>query len=237
MSRLDQIEAARGGRFTYRFGGQTFTAPDPVDMPWQVIFACLEAQALPMPEGPVSVRQIRALFEAWSAHYGMASFDEARHLAYLVEHYHDDLAFDLWIIARLDLDEEWRARRWRRLLATIGRLPRHGHYSNAVSNDPEHARLLAKAIAERPSDAPSGPSILEWSPEVAAIAELRDDVRRLGYYVLASGGMKNPPKPDPVPRPVTELDRMVKSATNDARRERHEKLVARLLPHKAKKAE
>ncbi|MER7167028.1 hypothetical protein ABT336_13300 [Micromonospora sp. NPDC000207] len=124
---------------------------------------------------------------------------------------------------RLDLGEEWRARRWRRLLNLIDGLPRDSAFVEALTSDDEWA---AAVVANPPEERPPSRRMAEWSPQVELLTNLLDAVRENTRVALASAGGK-PGQFAPAPRPVTALERV------RARRRvsKHESLVARVLPH------
>lgn len=236
MGDIDRIEAARGGTFQFRHDGQIVLLSDARDVSYQEILAALKDPRyltdVRMPEWKRTL-----LAQAWAAHYDLPEFMHAQRLCYLVDRYADALTADLHAHAGVDLIELWHARRWRTLLALIDRLPATSAYAVAVSQDPEHSRMLADAMAKRAEQAdaeeePSGPSLAAWSPEVDVITGLRDDVRLLQYYVRATNGDKKAQPPKPLPRPVTPMQRAVQRAQFESRKAKHESLVARLLPHK-----
>jgi hypothetical protein len=241
--RLDDLDAARGGQFRVLIDGAAYDVRSPDKMPWQHVMACLDLQHSPLTglgvDQRITVRQAAAIFHAWRRHHDLPSFRDAQRLVYLIDRYHDDLAYDLQRYARADLGELWRARRWSRIIIAADRLPRTSHFSAAVANDLEHAEMLAKAMAEQTGESKQseGPSLQDWSPERAALADVTDKLNQLIYYAMANAGVKNPPKPDPSPRPVTALARAAQRAERDRRQEAHESLVSRLLPHKRKGAE
>lgn len=243
---LDDIDAARCGPFRVIYRGDRYQLDGPARLPWQLVLAHIDLERAPIDlvwEDDLNILQLRAIGRAWARHFGLPSIQQAQRLAYLVDHYHDELEYELQRIHRIDLDQEWRARRWRRLLSLTDRLPRNTHYSAAVANDPEHAELLAKAMADakargEDSDEPTGPPIQDWSPEVAELVVVGEKIDRLTYVtqMIAANG-KGVAKPEPAPRPVTELARATRRAERNRRQAAHEALAARLLPHKYPKAE
>lgn len=244
MNRLDDIDSARRGRFRLIFEGQRYELDSPVDMPWQHVMAYLDLERAPMPgtywEDQLSILQLRDIGRAWARHFDLPPLQQCQRLAYLVEHYHDDLEYELQRLLSVDLDSAWRARRWRWLLVLADRLPRNTHFSAAVSNDPEHAKLLAEAMAAKgpaDEDEKSGPPLQDWSPEVAELVVIGEKIDRLIYATQMAAGGKNVPKPEPAPRPVTELARATRRAEWNRRQQSHESLVARVLPHRRKNAE
>lgn len=75
------------------------------------------------------------------------------------------------------------------------------------------------------------PPMVTWSTEADLLATAIEEIRRLTFYTRAVAGDKKAPKPEPYPRPRTAF----RKAEHATRKERHEALAARLLPHKAKK--
>lgn len=119
----------------------------------------------------------------------------------------------------MDLGTEWRARRWRKLLNIIDRLPRDSAYMEAIANDD----AIADRIVEMDAPAPTGPRLSDWSPEVEALYSLVDRVTELIHLTASAHGAK-PSKPKYAPRPVTALDR----ARQRRKQRRHRELVARV---------
>jgi hypothetical protein len=236
---LEHLDRARGGPFRYRVDGEVFTAPDPADLPYETILGCLHLHTLPG-LAPMSLWQRHTLISRWKAHYDLPDAQQAQRLAFVVNRYRDDLEYDLRVHARLDLGETWRARRWRSLLAAIDRLPGHSYYSEALTKDPEHAKMLAEQMAASSSgDAPSdrSPLMRTWTPEVAILTDVLDAVRRLEwatFAVLAGPKAGKPPKPSP--RPNSELSKAAKQAEFERRDAAHQKLADRILMRRRKKS-
>lgn len=234
MQPLDQLEASRGGQFRYRHDGIVHTAPNPADLLIGEVLLILQS-CLPAPNMPLYKRL--ALTERWRAHYDLPEATSAQRLVYVINRYRDDLEYDLRVHARVELAELWHARRWRTLLATIDRLPQHSLYSEAVSQDPEHAKMLAKAMAERSGEEGSSdnsPPLRTWTPEVRLLTDIFDAIRNLQHTVVAvqvpKGKAGNPPEASP--RPKSILAEETRRAEYDRRLGVHKSLVKRLLPHK-----
>lgn len=246
--KLDDIDAARGGRFRVIIDGERYQLDGPARLDWQQVLAHLDTGTAPIFdlvfEADLSLRQHQALGAAWARHFDLPPLSQCQRLAYLIDHYHDDLEYELQRIHRVDLDEAWRARRWRRLLTLIDRLPRNTLYSAAVANDPEHVKLLAKEMAARAAEArkdedgPTGPSLSDWSPELDMLAHIADKLDRLIYTTVqvATNG-KSGEKPQPHPRPQTALARELRRAERERRQAAHDQLAARLLRNRRPKAE
>lgn len=234
---LDALDAARGGPFSYRSGGQIYDAPDPADLSFEAVLTILAIGTL-LAVPNMALWKRYALMERWVAHYDLPTLDQANRLAYVVNRYRDDLEYDLRVHAQVDLGQAWRSRRWRTLLATIDRLPSHSYYTEAVSQDPEHARMLAEAMAALPEDdAPasaSAPPLRTWTPEVRVLTDILDAVKRVEWATIAVGSPsgKAPKPPEPAERPKSLIASATKMAEYNRRKATHDALTKRLLPHK-----
>lgn len=126
----------------------------------------------------------------------------------------------------LDLIDFFRGKHsWRKLLNITSRLPVSSAFVEAQLNDPEYAEWVL-AQPERP---PQPPRLTDWTPEVAALTDLRDRVVELiGVTVRAANGKPGPFRP--APRPVTAIDR----ARAQARNRRHQDLVAEVKAAQAR---
>ncbi|MCO6011410.1 hypothetical protein NE236_41320 [Actinoallomurus purpureus] len=102
----------------------------------------------------------------------------------------------------------------------IDGLPSNSHYIAAMADDEE----LAAQSTEDPQPRP--PRLTEWSPEVQAIIAGVDRLGELIRVLIAANG-GTPPQIPAYPRPVTAADRLKQRR----RLERHQALVARVLPH------
>jgi len=238
-SNLRRLDASRrhDGPMTFLHDGDVLEMPDPADMPFDKVLTILHNGLIAPDHVGLTLRQVEALSRRWVAHFDLPSYDSAQRLAYIVDRYTDDLTYDLRVHAQMDLVEMWRSRRWRTLLATIDRLPSHSLYSEAVSMDQEHADMLAASIAAREQgDGPatdSGPPLRSWTPELKAMTDLTDAVRRVEWAVIAAAaGKKAPNPPEPLPRPTSLMAQAMKRAENKRRLSAHQSLTQRLLPHK-----
>lgn len=234
MRPVDFLEHG-GGHFYVRLAGQVISLRSPVEMHYQQVLACLMVGLAPgIPLHGVSQWQSEVVFDRWRAAWDLPDFEAARRLAYLADHYSSALNSDLLPLG-VDLGQMWRARRWRTLLDVIDRLPPWSQYAASVSSDPEHAKMLAEQVSkgagsEKPKDRPA---LTTWTPEVAVMTSILDAVRQLDYHVCGFKlGKKAGAPPEPAPRPVTPLQAAMERARYDRRQSAHEKLVARVLPHK-----
>lgn len=242
---MDNIDFLEHGSpiLAVRFGGEVYELKDPRSMHFQEVLVALRAEVVPGAPSAALLWQHALLFDRWRAGWGLCRFDEARRLTYLLDNYRPQLVADLAFSApAVDLGESWRARRWQHLLDVIDRLPAHTWYSSAIAEDEEHATMLAQSIVEAreagtDDDRASGPSLVGWTPEVAALHNIIDAVRGVQHAVVAvQAGSSAGPPPDPMPRPATALDRAIKAAEFKRRQTKHESLVARVLPHKSRDA-
>lgn len=114
---------------------------------------------------------------------------------------------------------------YRLVLNLIHHLPQNTYTREAISQDETITRMmLANSSEDKKKSA--APRLSTFSPEVQILADLVDTVASVRAAVIASQGGK-PGKAKPYPRPETARDR-VKSSM---RREDHERLRARVLPH------
>jgi len=237
MNEIDLLEHGGGGA-AIRLDGIIWNLPDPREKNYQWVLLVLSVGRVPGTPADLPYAKHEAVFPRWCAAWDLPSFEQARRLTYLVDHYRGALVHDLLVHAGLDLGDLWRARRWQTLLDVIDRLPGHSHYSAAVANDEEHARMVAEAIAARKErgedDGDKGPALTTWSPEVAVMTQVLDAVHSVRYAVVAvQAGKKAGDPPKPARRPVTALERAMRVGEFNRRKAVHEALVARVLPHKA----
>jgi hypothetical protein len=237
MNDIDFLEHG-GGSAALMLNGDLIALPDPTTKHYQWVLMALALEYVPGTPGDIPHWKHEQVFDRWRAAWDLPTFNEGRRLAYLVDHYRAALNNDLRVHAGVDLGALWRARRWVTLLDLVDRLPSHSHYSATVANDEEHAKLIAKAIAERkaageqPED--NGPALTTWTPEVAVMTQVLDAVNQVRYAVVATQvGKKAGDPPKPARRPVTALEKAARTAELRRRKAAHDSLVARVLPHKA----
>lgn len=234
MKSIDFLEHG-GGHFHVRHRGELVALPSPQAKHYQWVLMALHVEHVPGTP-PLPEWQRHLVFERWCAAWDLPGFRNAQRLAYLVDNYRAPILSDLHTYARLDLGDMWRARRWQTILDILDRLPAHSWYSSTVSMDEDHAKMMADSLAaqEKTNEAPKGPSLTTWTPEVAALTNLLDAVRGTTHAIIAvnSDKGKAPEPPKPAPRPITPLERALKAADFARRKSAHESLVARMLPHK-----
>lgn len=232
MKDIDLLEY--GSPFALRMDGELLQLTDPATLHFQTVLTALAAKLAPGTPN-VSVRKRQLLFDRWCAAYDLPVFQDAQRLAYLVDHYRSAIVYDLRTYAQVDLGDLWRRRRWRTLLDLLDHLPSHSWYQATVSMDPEHAKMVAKAMAARQDSGEAaenkGPHLTAWTPETAMLAKVIDAIKGVSYTVAAVQGGK-PPIPEPEPRPKTPIELEMKREEYARKKAAHESLVARLLPHK-----
>ena len=115
----------------------------------------------------------------------------------------------------MDLARWWADRRWVALLELIDQLPQASRFMEAVANDPEQAALIIQAREQQERD---GEQDEPWSPRLSEFGLMerlqRDTIQALmgvQAAIIAASGNK-PPRQEPYPVPVTEVDRAVQRA-------------------------
>lgn len=239
MDDIDFLEHGGSSGFAIRLNGEIVPLADPRRLNYQMVLAHLGIEHAPgTPDMPEWQRAL--VFDRWRAAWDLPPFREAQRLAYLVDHYRRGISYDLRVHAGVDLGELWRARRWVHLLDILDHLPAHSWYAASVTMDEEHAQMMAEAIAAREQSGEksedNGPALVGWTNEVAVMTNVLDAVRGVAHAVVAvnSPKGKTPEAPKPAPRPRTPLERALKAAEFSRKKAKHESLVARMLPHKAK---
>jgi hypothetical protein len=105
------------------------------------------------------------------------------------------------------------------ILDYLEHLPRTSAYHSAIAEDEE----LAAELARLPEQRPSPPRLAEFSPEMQALAEIRDLLATLIGVQVARAG-KKPSKVKPYPRPVSAVERIRRRQQY----QKHQSLVERL---------
>lgn len=231
------LEEIQDRPFVVRYRGGQATLPDPRTLPHAQIMRHLETGGGSLvPVWRMPSWKAEALLSRWLAHHGLGDPRTVARLNYLIDRYEERIAYDLQRFAGVDLETEWRSRRYRRLLQIIDHLPSYSYFQDAVANDPEHAKMLAEAAAERQEgEEHPGPSLTSWTPEVAILADVVDELRAVRHSIIMSNHdpKKTPPSPPkPYRRPSTALSRLAAQARHESRQKKHQSLAERLLPHK-----
>ncbi|MER5608335.1 hypothetical protein AB0F93_00065 [Micromonospora tulbaghiae] len=167
-----------------------------------------------------------ALVRAWRRHHGLCATDaEHRQLVGMLSKaaYRNAVERDLRETHRLDLGQEWRARRWRRLLNLIDGLGRTSHLHEVMTQDDELAEAVLKAESKGDEVKPTR-RMREFGPDVEVLSTIAD---RLGELIVVTGMTKGvkPRRAEPMPRPETAYHR----ARERWVRRKHNYTVARVF--------
>lgn len=209
--------------------------PDPRLLGFQEVLRILRDKVFEeLHDKQITIYSIDTILNLWRAAYDLPEINAAIRLVYVVDHYQGALEYDLQSHLGVDLGELWQQRRWGRLLSLIDRLPSHTWYAQAVSEDEEHTAMLAKQLAEaelsgeRRED--PDPPISTWSPEVAKLTDIQDTLKELVHITVSMNAEQKVPEPKFAARPNSSLKRQADRIKQEMREERHQKLVARVLP-------
>lgn len=155
--------------------------------------------------------QMRVVLRQWRVHHGLCPghSDNMRLASMLAKpSYRAAAERDLWEIHRLDLNAEWQARRWRRLLNLLDGLRRTSHVYEAMTQDEDLAEMwLEQERRGQVSDRKVRRRMTEYSVEAELLSYTVD---RLGELILAQAVSKGSKrrKIDPMPRPETAMHRV-----------------------------
>lgn len=148
-------------------------------------------------------------------------------LVSILNEYGEQLEIDIQRHDRLSVVELWQTRQWRRLRNHIDRLPPDTYYRQAILNDPE---LVEKMLA-REKDEPkqNGIPVSQYTTMVSLQRDTITALKSLRATLIAvnSPGGKMP-QVEPYPGPITAVEQ----ANHRMRQQKHESLVARVLPDK-----
>lgn len=226
--------AETGEALTYRCGGRDYEIPAAVSVSDETLLWALRdtvhfAHFAQVPTG-YTYGQVEELRLCYCKISGLPEDHRGPDtLRSILLQYGDELEADF---AReysgMDPGELWRARRWRRLRNLIDKLPKASLYRERILNDPEMVRRMLEQ--EKDKEKPKGgTAISEYTAEVALLRDVIGEIRVL-RSTLVGVNSKNgkAPKVEPYPGPITAVQR----AEFNMRKERHEKLTARVLPRK-----
>lgn len=101
----------------------------------------------------------------------------------------------------------------------IDHLPRNSHFTDALANDIDFARVVIEA---NPETEGNGARISAWSPEVEMLAQAVDALRAVNANQIVIAGGKA--KFSPVVRPITAFDR----ARHEAKRAKQDFIRGRV---------
>lgn len=157
-----------------------------------------------------------------------AAFGGTLGLIDLIDRFGPEIEYDLAAELGVDLLEFFRAARpWTQLERFLARLPSHGHYKAALADDDVFARQYLEAHPD-PAGAPSrAPTMLGWSPVYGLlVAQLETMRQHIAITVACNSEDGQVDKPDPLPHPVTAIERAQDALRRNARAAR----MAVLLP-------
>lgn len=103
----------------------------------------------------------------------------------------------------------FREKRWVGLLDLIDGLPAASRFNEAVSNDPEAARLLAqmRIDSEESGQAkPWTPRVSEYRLEHVQLGAVLSELKRMNQALTVQITQKKPEAAVPFPSPVTAID-------------------------------
>jgi hypothetical protein len=145
---------------------------------------------------------LRAVLRDMAEHFRLP--DVAR-VADLIDRYGSAIRADLGrFYPGVDMLDFFRGRlSAQAILDYLEHLPRTSAYHTAIADDEE----LAAELVKLPEQKPSPPRLAEFSPELQALAEIRDLIATLINVQVARAG-KKPSKVKPYPRPVSAIERI-----------------------------
>lgn len=92
--------------------------------------------------------------------------------------------------------------------------------------------MVMQAMEGREDAQDRRPPMATWTQEVEKLTTLIDAVNFLTYVTRSANQDKTATLPKPSPRPRTAFEK----ASFENRKQKHDRLAARLLPHKAEKS-
>lgn len=212
---------------------------DPRTMPWQLVCECCEDDLTFIKQAAggrrMALQDIAGLRRFWVERGGLLAGDDLQRLLWMVNTFSRALEVDLQRLDGLSLRDLWQNREWRRLLNHIDHLPANTWSQSQMMDHPEHAARLAESIAARrlKGDLPEKPKpgMVGWSPEVDALTTLTDAVNSVRHAVIAVNAEKgkSPKPPEFMPRPETEVARLIGTKERTLRWRAHESLADRVL--------
>jgi hypothetical protein len=184
-------------------------------MSWPPAFLDLFGPADPDDRAAVErlpVWQMRELLRRWRIHHGLCPVlqDNVRLAALLGKaSYRAAAERDLWEVDRLDLTQEWRSRRWRRLLNLLDGKRRTSWVHDAMMQDEELAAIYLEQERRGQVTAPgkSGRKMTEYTVEAELLSYAVDRLGELIVATAASRGAKTR-RVKPMPRPETAVHRV-----------------------------
>lgn len=226
-------------------GGKRYVLTHPASLSFQEILTALSgppgflAYVLVDEDVAISSAQLASLRDLWVEHHGLLIGPHLTRLHWLIEKNFEALEYDFAAtLPGQSIHDLWHGRHWRTLLNLIDHLPRTSHYSQAVSNDPEYAQMIAEALVSQEDDDDSskvsGPPLTIWTPEYEAMQAIHNTLRSLTWLVENQKAKTLSKRPEQLPVPSTAITRAIAQAKESKKRSKHDERVAMLLPHKKK---
>jgi hypothetical protein len=111
------------------------------------------------------------------------------------------------------------------LLNLIDHLPRHSFFNEARANDPELAEFLAN---QEPAEHQE--RLSNWNSEVEILAIIADRLTLVANVIARTAGATSDLRIDPIPRPVTEMQRARERHEREREKAIYRRLVDKLVP-------
>lgn len=127
------------------------------------------------------------------------------------------------------MNELWRTRRWKDLLAYIDGLPLASRFKEALLNEPDVGRAIV-ASGQQDDDGDYHPPLSSWSSEVSLLTDIKDGIQAAVRAIIVTNGGKAGSF-TPSPRPRTAVD-----AAKDERAGRiRDRILGLFAPHELEK--
>ncbi len=146
----------------------------------------------------------------------------------LIDRFGPQIEYDLQAELGVDLLDFFRAvRPWGQLERFLTRLPSHGHYKSALADDDDFAQQYARSRPDAAGEPSAPPTMLGWSPTYGLLVALLETTRQhIAITVACHSESGQVESPDPLPRPVTAIERAQEALRRNARAAR----MAILIP-------
>lgn len=213
------LDAERPGEpFTVRAGGTVLRFLAARDVPagelvvatssWRGFLGYMVVNSADLMGARFPLWQAEHLVTMYRRHYGLCERpqQDVRLMRLLDKReYREAIETDLHEIHGLDLVEEFRSRRWRRLLNFVQRIRRNSHFGQVMALDEELAKLILEHEDERKDLVVR--SMTEFSVEAELLSVVADRLGELLQVQVGKGGGKARAV-KPQPRPKTALAKL-----------------------------
>lgn len=226
---LTRLDGERGGPLVVQSDGEEVILKSAAELPWKVVaYVATDvhrfAYVIWPPQTRIQTWKLEVVYNTWLIHNGLPNAGQIQRLIYMMERYGEGIEYDLRNHLNTSLGDLWRDRRWREILNLLDRLPSNSHMNQLLVNDEEHLAAVMARQQQR-DQAPTGPSMSDWSQTNALLAKLIDAVNRGTETAKGIANPKSRPSIHPEPRPRTAAD-AVRSRID---RQRHEEMNSILL--------